>query len=146
MLQALRPWVFWLAAPIVIIVGTLAGIQSAHSEQASIQVSTVPADPATILRQLPSVLAGRVVRFDLPALAIVVQRLDGKTVRVFLRPATVIKLGPVRVRPRDLQIGDIVTIVGRPVANQGVNATVITIMPRRNRQPQAAPMPVAKGP
>ena len=143
MLQALRPWVFWLAAPIVIIVGTLAGIQSAHFEQRGIQLSTRPADPAAILRQLPSVLVGRVVRFDLPALAIIVQRRDGKMVSVFLRPATVIKLGPNRVRPRDLQIGDIVTIVGRPVANQGVNATVITIMPRRDRQPQAAPTPGA---
>ncbi|HEV2038205.1 MAG TPA: hypothetical protein VGQ96_06310, partial [Candidatus Eremiobacteraceae bacterium] len=86
---------------------------------------------------------GRVLRLDLTALAIIVQRRDGKTVSVFLKPATVIKLGPNRVRPRDLQIGDIVTIVGRPVANQGVNATVITIMPRRDRQPQLTPTPGA---
>jgi hypothetical protein len=143
MLEALRPWVFWLAAPIVIVVGTLAGIQSAHSEQRSVQASTHPADPSAILRQLPSVLSGRVVRFDVPALAIIVQRRDGKIVSVFLKPATVIKLGPNPVRPRDLQIGDMVTIVGRPVANQGVNATVITIMPRRDRQPQLAPTPGA---
>ena len=143
MLLVLRPWIFWLAAPIVIVLGTLAGIQSAHSEQSSTQLPARPADPSVILRQLPSVLTGRVVRFDLPSLAIIVQRRDGKTVSVFVRPATVIKLGPNRVRPRDLQIGDIVTIVGRPVANQGVNATVITIMPRRDRQPQGAPTPGA---
>jgi len=141
---ALRPWIFWLAAPIVIIVGTLTGIRSAHSEQGSIQLSTRPADPSAILRQLPPVLSGRVVRFDEPALAIIVQRRDGKTVSVFVRPATVIKLGPNRVRPRDLQIGDIITILGRPVATQGVSATVITIMPRRNRQPQVAPTPGAE--
>ena len=137
MLQLLRPWVFWLAAPIVIVVGTLAGIQSAHSEQRSIQASTRPADTSAILRQLPSVLTGRVLRVDVPALAIIVQRLDGKTVSVFVKPATVIKSGPNRVRPRDIQVGDMITVVGRPVANQGVNATVITIMPRRARQPQA---------
>lgn len=134
MLQALKPWVFWLAAPIVIILGTLAGIHSARTEQASIQLTPRPAEPAAILRQLPAVLTGRILRFDLAALAIVVQRLDGRTVSVFVRPATVIKLAGVRVPPRDLQVGDIIVVVGRPVANQGVNATLISIM-RRARAP-----------
>ena len=132
MLQALRPWIFWLAAPIVIILGTLAGIHSARTEQASIQLAPRPTEqPAAILRHLPSVLTGRILRFDLAALAIVVQRLDGRTVSVFVRPATVIRMAGVRVPPRDLQIGDMITVVGKPVANQGVFATLISIAPRK---------------
>jgi hypothetical protein len=138
MLQLLRPWFFWLAAPVVIIVGTLAGIHSANTEQVSIQLTPHPADPVAIVRNLPSVLAGRVIRFDVPAAAIIVQRLDGKTVKVFLKAATVVKFGPVRVRPRDIQVGDSVTVVGRPVPNQGVNAALITIMPRKDKQPSTA--------
>ena len=136
MLHALRPWIFWLAAPIVIILGTLAGIRSAQTEQASIQLTPRPSEPAAILRQLPAVLTGRILRFDLAALAIVVQRLDGRTVSVFVRPATVIRMAGIRVLPRDLQIGDMITVVGKPVANQGVYATLISIAPRRPKTPQ----------
>ena len=136
MFQALRPWIFWLAAPLVIILGTFAGIRSAQTEQASVQVAPRPAEPAAILRQLPSVLTGRILRFDLAALAIVVQRLDGRTVSVFVRPATAIRMAGVRVLPRELQVGDIITVVGKPVANQGVNATLISIAPRRPKTSQ----------
>jgi hypothetical protein len=138
MFQILRPLFFLLAAPVVIIVGTLAGIHSANTEQSSMQLTPHPADPAAIVRNLPSVLAGRVMRFDVPAAAIIVQRLDGKTVRVFLKAATVVKFGTIRVRARDIQVGDIVTVIGRPVPNQGVTAALITIMPRKDRQPPTA--------
>jgi hypothetical protein len=138
MFLVFRPWLFWLAAPVVIMVGTLAGVASAHVEQSGIQPTPQPGSPGAILLQLPSVVSGRVLRFDLPAAAIIVQRRDGKTVRVFLKANTVLKYGLIRVRPRDLQVDDIIIVVGRPVANQGVNATLITIMPRRGRLPPAA--------
>ena len=73
---------------------------------------------------------GQVVLVDMPSRTIIVERRDGKFVDVFLKNTTVIKLGKNRVRPRDINLGDRIVVVGRPRPKQGVDAAVVTIAPR----------------
>jgi hypothetical protein len=130
----LRPYIFWFAAPVIMVLGVVAGIGSASAEQAQPSRPAPTVIPRTgneaAARPLPSVVTGQVVLVDIQARTILVERRDGRLVDVLLNGNTVIKLGKIRVRPRDINLGDKVVVVGRPRAKQGVEAAVITVAPR----------------
>ncbi|MEP7198177.1 MAG: hypothetical protein ABI874_00050 [Chloroflexota bacterium] len=139
MLSLLRPILFWLAAPIILVLGTVAGIHSVPADQPPVRPGSESAVP---VRKPPFVVAGRIVRFDLAARTVIVQRRDGKEVNVLIRSTTVVKIGPVRARPINLNVGDAVTVVGRPMlAQQRLDATLITVMPRLSKPPEATAVP-----
>jgi hypothetical protein len=131
MVHLFRPWLFWVAAPFVLLIGTAAGVRSVNSEQRFAIPTPRANESSAAARTPPFVVVGEVVRFDLVARTIVVRRADGKMVNVVVRPATIVKLGNLRVRPAQIVVGDMIVAVGRPVVNQGVNALLITIRPRR---------------
>jgi hypothetical protein len=131
MLNLFRPWLFWVAAPFVLLVGTFAGIRSVNAEQLAAIPTPITSNTGTAAPRQPAfVVTGEVMQVEQLRRTLVVRRADGKMVNVTLRPATIVKLGTVRVRPLQLQVGDTITAVGRPVVNQGLAALLITIKPR----------------
>ncbi len=133
-----RPYLFWLAAPIILVIGVAAGIGSASAEQpaqppAQPQPQTPaprPGGEAAAVRRPQSVVAGQVALIDIQSRTLIVERRDGKFVDVFLKGNTVIKVGTNRVHLKDLNLGDKIVVVGRPHPKQGVDAIVITAAAR----------------
>jgi hypothetical protein len=131
MFHLFRPWFFWLAAPIVLVLGTFAGVRSVNSEQrTAIPTPGTGSTASAAPRQPAFVVTGEIMQIEPVQRTLVVRRADGKMVNVVIRAVTIVKLGGARVRPAQLQVGDTITAVGRPVVNQGLVALLITIKPR----------------
>jgi hypothetical protein len=131
MFHLFKPWLFWLAAPFVLVLGAFAGVRSVNSEQRLAIPTPIAGNTASAAPRQPAfVVTGEIMRVEPVLRTLVVRRADGKMVSVVIRPATIVKLGGVRVRPAQLQVGDTITAVGRPVVNQGLAALLITIKPR----------------
>lgn len=135
MLAFTRPYLFWIAAPIILVLGVAAGIGSAAAEQPAPPVLQVPPRMSgeAAVRPQSFIVPGQVVLIDVPSRTIIVERRDGKFVEIYLTNNTVIKVGGARVRPRDIQLGDKLVAVGRPHAKQGLDASLITIAPRPDK-------------
>ncbi len=135
-----RPAVYWLLAPFVVAAGLLLGITSASAEEAAhnrgalptILPTTSPAvqTPRPNTRPAPQALTGRIVQFDPRNQAIIVLTRASKFVSVTLHPTTIARMNGLRVRLRDLRLGDAIVVLGKRNATGGVDAALITIKPR----------------
>ncbi len=126
----IRSHLLWLVTPLVLVVGVFAGVTSATTEEVA-HVSTPPPRPtgeATAPR--PYTVAGRVVFVDVQARTVIVQARNGKFVDVFFAANTTIRENKKNIRPRDIGVGDRVVVVGKPHTRYGIDAAVMTVMPK----------------
>ncbi len=139
----LRPQLLWLATPLIMLLGLVAGINSASSEEAARPQPPPRVGGESSAQRPPRYgLVGRVALIDPRSQSIVVQNAkDGRLVTVFVRGKTAIKIGPSRARPRDINIGDQVVIAGKPHPGEGIDATAITVRPRADKSAPARPTP-----
>ncbi len=128
----LRSHLLWVLTPLTLMVAVFAGITSANAEQAARSTNTVPRSgtQSAASRPQPYAIAGHVLFVDLVTRSMLVERLNGQLIDVYLTPRTVIRQGGKTIRPRDIVVGDRVVIVGKPHTRIGIDAVVMTVAPR----------------
>ena len=146
----LRSYALWILTPLTLVAAVFAGISSATAEQAARSVAPPPARPGTqagAVRPQPYAIAGHVLLIDLVSRTMVVRRLDGHLIDVYLIPRTVVRQSGKTIRPRDIQVGDRVAVVGKPHTGGGLDAAVIMVAPRSasaNSPPKALSPPATQ--
>jgi hypothetical protein len=137
-----RHWL-WFITPVIFVMSLVAGIGSARVETARAQTPPLPQNaplpPAA--RPPPRGLVGVVVAIEPPPQGfLVVRALNGRYALVFPTRTIKFRMGNEPARPRDLKVSDRVIIIGKLRPDKGgIDATIITIMPKPLPNEGAAP-------